>query len=125
MMFDRLLGFIDNSNSNASGKNRRDPNSDVRLATAVLLYSVVPADHEHQPQEGTALFGELNLLFDIGPRRVRKLIARVAAARNVEPSIFASALLLQRKTSFTYRRKVIDSLPVSYTHLTLPTILRV
>jgi uncharacterized tellurite resistance protein B-like protein len=110
MMFDRLLDFIDNRNR--ASTNRRDPHYDVRLATAVLLYSVVPADYENRPQEGTALFGELNLLFSVGPRKIRKLIARAAAARNAEPSIFACALLLQRKTNFTFRLKVIDSLLV-------------
>jgi uncharacterized tellurite resistance protein B-like protein len=110
MMFDRLLGFIDNSNRTAT--NWRDPNNDVRLATAVLLYSVVPADYQNRPQEGTALFGELNLLFNIGSRKIRKLIARAAAAKNAEPSIFACALLLQRKTNFSFRLKVIDSLLV-------------
>jgi uncharacterized tellurite resistance protein B-like protein len=110
MMFDRLLGFIDRSNRTST--NWRDPNSDVRLATAVILYSVVPADFQNLPQEGTALFGELNLLFNIGPRKTRKLIARAAAAKSAEPSIFASALLLQRKTNFSFRQKVIDSLLV-------------
>jgi uncharacterized tellurite resistance protein B-like protein len=110
MMFDRLLGLI--SNSSRTSKGSRDPNNVVRLATAILLYSVVPADYENLPQEGTALYGELNLLFNIGPRRVRKLIARAAAARDAEPSIFAAALLLQRKTNFTFRQKLIDSLLV-------------
>jgi uncharacterized tellurite resistance protein B-like protein len=63
MMFDRLLGCIDNNNVHAM--NWRDPNSDVRLATAVLLFSVVPADYQNLPIEGEVLVRELGALVNL------------------------------------------------------------
>jgi uncharacterized tellurite resistance protein B-like protein len=108
MMFDRLLGFIDNHNFMKS--SLKDPHSDVRLATAVLLFNVVPADYQNLPQEGSALMSELAELLEIGPRRCRKLVARAAAARNCEPSIFACANLLRRKTSPEFRQRIQQSI---------------
>jgi uncharacterized tellurite resistance protein B-like protein len=108
MMFDRLLGFIDNHNLNAM--NWRDPNADVRLATAVLLFSVGPADYENLAVEGRVLANELSSLFHLGAKRTHKLIARAAAAKDVEPTIFASATLLKRKTPEAFRRNVIAAM---------------
>jgi uncharacterized tellurite resistance protein B-like protein len=108
MMFDRLLGFIDNSNAHAM--NWRDPNADVRLATAVLLFSVGTADYENHPMEGATLANELGQLFGIGAKRTHKLISRAAAAKNAEPTIFASAILLKRKSSEVFRRQIIEAM---------------
>lgn len=108
MMFDRLLGHI--KNSNAKTTNWRDPNSDVRLATAILLFSVVPADYQNLPEEGTVLLHQVCTLLNLGPRRAHKLIGRAAAAKNVEPSIFAAASLLQRKTSIEFRLKILHAI---------------
>jgi uncharacterized tellurite resistance protein B-like protein len=108
MMFDRLLGFIDNSNVHAI--NWRDPNSDVRLATAILLFNVGPADYENLAVEGMTLAAELSDIFKIGNKRTHKLIARAAAAKNAEPTIFASAVLLKRKTDEQFRRSVIAAM---------------
>jgi uncharacterized tellurite resistance protein B-like protein len=108
MMFNRLIGFIENHNINAI--NLRDPNSDVRLATAVLLFSVVPADYQNLPIEGEVLVRELGALLQIGPKRCHKLIARAAAERDGEPSIFASATLLKRKTSIEFRQNILKAI---------------
>jgi uncharacterized tellurite resistance protein B-like protein len=108
MMFDRLLGFIDNSN--VTSMNWRDPNSDVRLATAIILFSIVPADYENKPEEGTVLLTQLCALLNIGTKRGHKLIARAAAARDAEPSIFASASLLKRRTTPEFRNALLHAI---------------
>ena len=108
MMFDRLIGFIDNHN--AGHTNWHDPDSDVRLATAILLFSVVPADYQNLPEEGTVLVQQLCTLLNLGPRRVHKLIARAAAAKHAEPSIFAAASLLKRKTNAGFQARLLHAL---------------
>jgi uncharacterized tellurite resistance protein B-like protein len=110
MMFDRLLSLIDSRNMSAI--SWRDPNSDVRLATAIVLFSVVHADYRNLPEEGTVLRDQLCTLLGIGQKRCQKLIARAAAAKNAEPSIFAAASLLKRKTTPAFCQKILDAIDV-------------
>jgi uncharacterized tellurite resistance protein B-like protein len=108
MMFDRLLGHIDNNN--AATQNLRDPDGDIRLSAAILLFSMVPADYQNLPEEGTVLLQQICKLLNLGQRRGHKLIARAAAAKDAEPSIFAAANILKRKTSIEFRQKILHAI---------------
>jgi uncharacterized tellurite resistance protein B-like protein len=104
-MFERLIKSLGQPANSQNGDEAHDP--EMQLATAQLLYGVLPADYHVEQLECIALMRSFERLFGIGPARRHKLVARAAAAFDKDPGILACATLLKRQTSIAYRRQIV------------------
>ena len=103
-MFERLIKSMGQPANRQNGDVTHDP--ELQLATAQLLYGMLPADYLVKQLECIALLHGLERIFGFGPQRSHKLVARAAAAYSNEPNILASATLLKRRTSLAFRQKI-------------------
>jgi uncharacterized tellurite resistance protein B-like protein len=111
-MFERLIrSFGTPANQWANQHNNivvRD--QELQLASAKLLFSMLPADYNIEPEESVALREALTRLFGFGTLRCRRMIARAAAAHYHEPSLMAATTLLKLRTPETFRRNLLVEL---------------
>jgi uncharacterized tellurite resistance protein B-like protein len=109
-MFERLI------NSFGQPANQQDNgpviNSELQLASAMLLFSVLPVDYRVTVEEGCALQKSLFALFDLSPEKCRRMIARAAAAHNRDPAIVAATTLLKRQTSELFRIRLLAEINI-------------
>lgn len=102
MMIDRLLAELGRpATDNAAAQNQ------LQLATAILLYSVLPADYVINRAEISSLLDELAKLSGLPRARVNRLVRRAAAAHQSDSAIMACATLLKLKTDMSFRQDVL------------------
>ncbi len=102
MMIDRLLSELGRPpRTDATAGNQ------LQLATAILLYSVLPADYTIHKAEVTSLVAELGQLFSISRTRLNRLISRASTAHRSDSAILACATLLKLKSDVTFRQEVL------------------
>ena len=105
MMFDRLVESI------ASGADAetfpRGQSRELQLATAMALVATMSADYIFKPEETRSVVDSLADLFGFDRHKCRKLLARAMAARQCDPSIFNSAMMLRRLGTPGFRGKVL------------------
>lgn len=99
-MFNRLLERISKSSAPA-----QDEMGELHLAVAFVLVACMSADYKFRPEETRAVATGLFDLFGFDRHKSNKLIARAVAARAVEPSIFASAMIIARMGSETFKQQ--------------------
>jgi uncharacterized tellurite resistance protein B-like protein len=104
-MFERLIKSFGKPSNQHSSIVVRD--QELQLASAKLLFSMIPADYNIEPEESVALREALTRLFHFGPMRCRRMIARAVAAHYREPSLLAAATLLKHRTSEAFRRNLL------------------
>ena len=104
-MFERLI------NSFGQPANTRDDgtaiNPELQLASAMLLFSVLPVDYLVTADESCALRKSLIALFNMSPEKSRRMIARAAAAHSKDPAIVAATTLLKHRTSENFRLRLL------------------
>lgn len=102
MMIDRLLAELGRpATDNAAAQNQ------LQLATAILLYSVLPADYVINRAEISSLLDELAKLSGLPRARVNRLVRRAAAAHQSDSAIMACATLLKLKADASFRQDVL------------------
>jgi uncharacterized tellurite resistance protein B-like protein len=99
-MFKRLVERISRNTSPA-----QDEMGELHLAVAFVLVACMSADYKIKPEETRAVANGLFNLFGFDRRKSNKLIARAVAARQVEPSIFASAMIIARMGSEQFKQR--------------------
>jgi uncharacterized tellurite resistance protein B-like protein len=107
-MFERLIKSFGTPSNQHSSIVVRD--QELQLASAKLLFSMLPVDYNIEPEESLALRESLTRLFGFSPMRCRRMIARAAAAHFHEPSILAAATLLKHRTPETFRRTLLKEI---------------
>jgi len=106
-MFDRLIESLGRTNQiDDSAQGRVVEN---QLAAAMLLYSVLPADHVIVPQESMELRLALQHLFFLTDLKSRHLITRAVSAHARDPSLVACATILKHRFSFAFRRRLLGA----------------
>jgi uncharacterized tellurite resistance protein B-like protein len=104
-MFERLIKSFGTPSNQHNAFVLRD--HELQLASAKLLFSMLPADYNIEPEESVALREALTRLFGFGTLRCRRMIARAAAAHFREPSLLAAATLLKHRTSAAFRQNLL------------------
>lgn len=84
--------------------------ADIRLATAVLLFAMLPVDYEVKAVEGAALTPALQRLFAIHAANARRLVARAASAHGKGNTVLSAATLLKLRTPLPFRAAVAHEL---------------
>jgi uncharacterized tellurite resistance protein B-like protein len=102
-MFNRLFERLSNGPAPA-----HDEMGELHLAVAFVLVACMSADYKFKPEETRAVAGGLFELFGFDRNKSNKLIARAIAARAVEPSIFASAMIIARVGSEQFKQQFRD-----------------
>jgi uncharacterized tellurite resistance protein B-like protein len=105
-MFERLIRSFGRPANQTDGTVVRD--QELQLASAKLLFSMLPADYNIEPEESVALREALTRLFHFTPMKCRRMIARAAAAHYREPSVLAAATLLKHRTAEAFRHTLLD-----------------
>jgi uncharacterized tellurite resistance protein B-like protein len=82
----------------------QDEMAELHLAVAFVLVACMSADYKFKPEETRAVADGLFDLFGFDRNKSNKLIARAVAARAVEPSIFASAMIIARVGSEQFKQ---------------------
>ena len=103
MMFDRLIERI-----SREGETLQNENAELQLAAAFILVACMSVDYKVRPEETRVVVEGLNELFGFERHKSNKLIARAVAAREVEPSIFASAMIIARLGSECFKKQFRD-----------------
>ena len=103
MMFDRLIERISHD-----GEKFQDENAELQLAAAFILVACMSVDYKYRPEETRMVVEGLRALFGFERHKSNKLIARAVAAREVEPSIFASAMIIARMGSASFKKQFRD-----------------
>jgi uncharacterized tellurite resistance protein B-like protein len=101
MMIDRLLAELGRPAEKAAAAQAQ-----LQLATTILVYSVLPADHVIPRTEVSSLIGELKKLFNLPRSKANRLISRASVAHQSELAILACATLLKLKTDVSFRQNV-------------------
>lgn len=104
MMIDRLIAEL----GRPAGQDTATQNQ-LRLATAVLLYSVLPTDCEIHRNEIANLIDELKKLFNLPRSKANRLVSRATVAHQSDSAILACATLLKLSTDVTFRQDVLAS----------------
>ncbi len=104
-MFERLIKSFGTPSNQRDHVVVNDP--ELQLASAKLLFSMLPVDYNIEPEESVALREALTRLFHFGHLRCRRMIARAAAAHFHEPSLLAAATLLKHRTSEAFRKNLL------------------
>jgi uncharacterized tellurite resistance protein B-like protein len=78
---------------------------ELHLAAAFVLVACMSADYKFKPEETRAVADGLLSLFGFDRNKSNRLIARAIAARATEPSIFASAMIIARVGSETFKNQ--------------------
>jgi uncharacterized tellurite resistance protein B-like protein len=104
-MFERLINSFGQPANQQDSQTLRDP--ELQLASAMLLFGILPVDYEITAVEGTALCKSLATLFNFTPEKCHRLMSRAAAAHSKEPSIVAATTLLKHRTTEAFRRKLL------------------
>jgi uncharacterized tellurite resistance protein B-like protein len=104
VLFDRLVAEIDDG---ARPQSKVTPQTE--LATAVLLFSVIPADYKIRPEECRQFRFELEHLLNVGDHRCNRLISRSVSLWQTEASIFPAATLMKRAMPATFCKRVLES----------------
>jgi uncharacterized tellurite resistance protein B-like protein len=99
-MFDRLLEHISKRPDQAENEA-----GELHLAAAFVLVACMSADYKFKPEETRAVVDGMFSLFGFDRHKSNKLIARAVAARQVDPSIFASAMIIARVGSETFKNQ--------------------
>jgi uncharacterized tellurite resistance protein B-like protein len=102
MMIDRLLTEL-----GRPARQNVAAQSQLQLATTILLYSVLPADYVIHRAEISSLVDELKKLFNLPRAKTNKLISRATVAHQSESAILACATLLKLKTDVSFRQDVL------------------
>ena len=100
MMFDRL---IERMTRRAPSAEEED--GELQLAAAFILVACMSVDYKYRPEETRVVAEGLNALFGFDRHKSNKLIARAVAAREVEPSIFASAMIIAKMGSESFKKQ--------------------
>lgn len=102
MMIDRLLAELGRpATDNAAAQKQ------LQLATAILLYSVLPADYVINWAETSSLLEELEKLSGLPRTGVNRLVRRAAAAHQSDSAILACATLLKLKADVSFRQDIL------------------
>jgi uncharacterized tellurite resistance protein B-like protein len=109
-MFERLIKSLGRALPESDGFVLRD--QELQLASAKLLFSMLPADYNIEPEESVALRFALTRLFHFSPHKCRRMIARAAAAHFREPSILAAATLLKHRAPVEFRQRLLEEIRV-------------
>jgi len=104
MMIDRLIAEL----GRPAGQDAATQNQ-LQLATAILLYSVLPADYEVHRNEIASLVAELKKLFNLPRAKTNRLISRATVAHQSDSAILACATLLKLSTEVGFRQDVLAS----------------
>lgn len=102
MMIDRLLAELGRPAADNAAAQKQ-----LQLASAILLYSVLPADYVIHRAEISSLLDELAKLSGLPRARVNRLVRRAAAAHQSDSAIMACATLLKLKTDMSFRQDVL------------------
>jgi uncharacterized tellurite resistance protein B-like protein len=78
---------------------------ELHLAAAFVLVACMSADYKFKPEETRAVADGLFTLFGFDRHKSNKLIARAVAAREIEPSIFGSAMIIARFGSEAFKKQ--------------------
>ncbi len=104
-MFDRLIEALGTISTKDDAVQVQY--AETQLATAILLFAVVPADRVCLPEEMQALQNGLLHIFDISNAKCRKLMSRAASQYMKEPTLLAPATLLKHRLSLSFRNLVL------------------
>lgn len=99
-MFNRLLERISKGPAPIE-----DEAGELHLAAAFILVACMSADYKFKPEETRAVADGLFSLFGFDRKKSNKLIARAVAAREIEPSIFGSAMIIARYGSEAFKQQ--------------------
>lgn len=100
IMFNRLFERLSNGPATA-----HEELGELHLAVAFVLVACMSADYKFKPEETRAVADGLYVLFGFDRQKCNRLIARAVAARQIEPSIFASAMIIARMGSETFKQQ--------------------
>ena len=103
MMFDRLIERI-----TRRAASPQEESSELQLASAFVLVACMSVDYKYRPEETHAVADGLHALFGFDRHKSNKLIARAVAAREIEPSIFASAMIIARIGRESFKKQFRD-----------------
>jgi uncharacterized tellurite resistance protein B-like protein len=104
-VFERLVESLGLTTS--GGDAAQLPRAETQLASAILLFAIIPADRQHLREESQALHLSLRRLFALSDDKANKLVARAAAQYGREPTLLAPATLLKHRLSEIFRRKLV------------------
>jgi uncharacterized tellurite resistance protein B-like protein len=107
-MFERLIKSFGKPSNQDNGFVLHD--QELQLASAKLMFSMLPVDYYIEPEESAALRESLTRLFGFNLSKCRRMIARAAAAHFHDPSLLAAATLLKHRTTETYRRNLLEEI---------------
>ena len=104
-MFNRLLESLGTISTKDDSVQVLQP--ETQLATAILLFAVIPADSFHAASESRAFFEGLRHIFGLSEEKCWKLMSRAVSQYRKEPTLLAPATLLKHRLSVGFRRLVL------------------
>ena len=106
-MFDRLIEALGTISTQDDAVQLQ--RAETQLATAILLYAVVPADRITLPEEMLELHSALIHIFSLSDEAACKLIAEASDDYQKEPTLLAPATLLKHRLSFSFRNLIMSA----------------